>query len=32
VNSLLLKHTQTTNNWFIITVNGVTGKTQVHRP
>jgi hypothetical protein len=32
VNSLLLKHTQTTNNWFIITVNGVTGKTQVYRP
>jgi type II secretion system protein H len=32
VNSLRLKHTQTTNNWFIITVNGVTGKTQVYRP
>jgi len=31
-NSLRLKHTQTTNNWFIITVNGVTGKTQVYRP
>jgi type II secretion system protein H len=32
VNSLRLKHTQTTNNWFAITVNGVTGKTQVYRP
>ena len=32
VNSLRLKHTQTTNNWFVITVNGVTGKTQVYRP
>ena len=32
VNSLRLKHAQTTNNWFIITVNGVTGKTQVYRP
>ena len=31
-NSLRLKHTQATNNWFIITVNGVTGKTQVYRP
>ena len=32
VNSLRLKHAQTTNNWFVITVNGVTGKTQVYRP
>jgi len=32
VNSLRLKHTQTSNNWFVITVNGVTGKTQVYRP
>ena len=31
-NSLRLKHGQSTNNWFVITVNGVTGKTQVYRP
>ena len=34
-NSLrLIRHpsTSATNNWFIITVNGVTGKTQVYRP
>ena len=34
-NSLrLIRHpsTSATNNWFIITINGVTGKTQVYRP
>ncbi|MFM8763958.1 MAG: Tfp pilus assembly protein FimT/FimU [Spartobacteria bacterium] len=32
VNSLRIKHTQNSNNWFTITINGVTGKTQVYRP